>query len=821
MSPVLRLLVATSFAFVSLAAAEAPPELNSAQIRLALEKLDVLGRVLYVAAHPDDENTGLIAYWANGALYDTAYLSLTRGDGGQNLIGPELREQLGVIRTQELLAARKIDHGRQFFTRANDFGFSKSADETLRIWDREEVLADVVWVMREFRPDIVVTRFPTEDSQTHGHHTASARLAGEAFRAAADPKRFPEQLKYVQPWQPTRLFWNSWQNFHHENFNPAGMIALEAGGYQPLLGKSYPEIAAASRSMHKSQGFGAEIRRGERKEYFKFLDGKPVVGDGGIFGGIDTTWSRVPKGAEVSAKIHEVVKHFDANQPSASVPALLDLRKTLRTLGADPWIAQKRGELDGIIGACLGLHLAAITEKAAAQPGEDLGIQIEAINRSPLEVELKSPVAKPLPPNELVTDKITVPLPKDLPYSEPYWLRQPGTVGTYTVADQKLIGRPENPPPFPIDVTVQVGGEEIVYSLEPRFRTVDRVAGEISEPLVIAPPAFVEMPQPVFVFGNEKANAITVRVLASSDHFEAGVSLEAPTGWKVEPDSIPVKLGADGSETSCTFQVTPPAASGEGVLRAVFVSAAGERTPAFNRQRIAYPHIEPQTLISPSTARLVRAKIENRARKVGYIPGAGDAIPESLREIGSDVKILSDAEIKAANLAQFDAVVLGVRAYNVHPERISAWYRELLAYAQGGGVVLVQYNTTPGPKPDQLPHPLHVSHDRVTDETAEVRILAPDSPIMNFPNKITEQDFAGWVQERGLYFPDQWDAAWTPILSSHDPGEKPLEGGLLVTRVGKGWFIYTGYSWFRELPAGVPGAYRIFANMISLGHAGK
>ena len=815
--PVLRVL-AGAFVLVRLVAAQAPPEMNSAEIRLALEKLEVLGRVLYVAAHPDDENTSLIAYWANGALYGTAYLALTRGDGGQNLIGPELREQLGVIRTQELLAARKIDHGRQFFTRANDFGFSKSADETLRIWDREKVLADVVWVMREFRPDIVVTRFPTEDSQTHGHHTASARLAGEAFRAAADPRRFPEQLKYVQPWQPARLFWNSWQNFRHENFNPAGMIALEAGGYQPLLGQSYPEIAAASRSMHKSQGFGAEIHRGERKEYFKFLDGRPVQGSD-IFSGIDTTWSRVPKGAEVSAKIREILKHFDANQPSASVPALLDLRKSLRTLGSDRWVAQKRSDLDGIIGACLGLHLAAITEKAAAQPGEKLAIQIEAINRSPVEVKLSSPVAKPLPPNELVTDKISVDLPKDLPYSEPYWLRQPGTVGTYAVADQKLIGRPENPPPFSVDVSVQVGGEEIVYSLEPRFRTVERVAGEISEPLVIAPAAFVEMPQPVFVFGNDKTKAITVRVLASSDHFSADLALEAPAGWKVEPATVPVRLEGTGSETSCSFQVTPPAASGEGVLRAAFVSAAGERTPAFNRQRIAYPHIEPKTLISPSTARLVRAKIENRAGKVGYIPGAGDAIPESLREIGSDVKILSDAEIKAPNLAQFDAVVLGVRAYNVHPDRISAWYRELLAYAQGGGVVLVQYNTTPGPKPDQLPHPLHVSHDRVTDETAEVRILAPDHPIMNFPNKITEQDFAGWVQERGLYFPDQWDAAWTPILSSHDPGETPLDGGLLVTRTGNGWFIYTGYSWFRELPAGVPGAYRIFANMISLGKA--
>ncbi len=831
-----RCLVAM-FAVVSLAsagrAAEAPQSMDSAHIRLALEKLNVLGRALYVAAHPDDENTGLISYWANGALDDAAYLSLTRGDGGQNLIGPELRDQLGVIRTQELLAARRIDHGQQFFTRANDFGFSKSADETLRIWDREKVLADVVWVIRKFRPDLVVTRFPTDDTRTHGHHTASAILAAEAFRAAADPKRFPEQLKFVEPWQATRLLWNSWEGFRARSQNKtpdfSGLIALEVGGYQPLLGKSYPEIAAASRSMHKSQGFGVEIERGARKEYFKFLDGKPVAEGEGIFGGIDTTWSRVPKAAGVSEKIREILKNFDDTQPDASVAALLELRKMLRDLGDNPWAAEKLSDLDGIIAACLGLHLEAVTEKAAAQPGENLDLQVEAINRAPVKVTFQSlrvlqngvvtQVGKRLSPNELFTQKSSVTLPKDLPYSQPYWLREPGTVGTYTVADQTLIGRPENPPPFPVEVTLKIGAEEISYSLEPRFRKVDRVAGEVSEPLVIAPPAFVELPQPVFVFGNEKTKSINVRVIASAEKFSGAVALEVPAGWKVQPASIPIKLEGAESETNATFQLTPPAATSEGTLRAAFVSAAGDRTPAFSRQRIAYAHIEPQTLISLAQAKLVRAKIENKATRVGYIPGAGDAIPESLREIGSDVTILADQDVKAANLARFDAIVLGVRAYNVHPERISAWYPELLAYAQQGGVVVVQYNTTPGPKPDELPHSLHVSHDRVTDETAEVRILAPEHPVVNFPNKITPADFAGWVQERGLYFPDQWDAAWTPIFSSNDPGEKPLDGGLLVTRCGKGWVVYTGYSWFRELPAGVPGAYRIFANLISLGKA--
>ncbi len=838
MSSLLRCLVATLLALVSLSdlgrAAEAPEAMDSAQIRLALEKLNVLGRVLYVAAHPDDENTRLIAYWSNGALYDAAYLSLTRGDGGQNLIGPELRDQLGVIRTQELLAARRIDHGRQFFTRANDFGFSKSPEETLRIWDREKILADVVWVIRKFRPDLVVTRFPTDDKETHGHHTASAILAAEAFRAAADPKRFPEQLKYVQTWQPSRLLWNSWAAFRaqarNEPLDVTGLIPLEAGGYQPLLGKSYPEIAAASRSMHKSQGFGVEIERGERKEYFKFLDGQPINEGGGIADGIDQTWARVPKASGVSDRITKILADFDATQPSASVPALVDLRKTLRGLGQDLWVTQKLAELDRIIAACLGLHLEAVTEKPVAQPGEKLALQVEAINRSPVEVKFESmrflpggasvPIGKALAPNELLIQKTSVTLPKELPFSQPYWLRKPGTIGTYAVSDQTLIGLPENPPSVPVEVDLQIGGETITYSLQPRFRKVDRVAGEVSEPLVVAPPAFAELPRPVFIFGNGETKTINVRVVAASEKFLSNVALAVPAGWKVEPVSVPVQLEGAESEANCAFQVTPPATESEGILRVVFMSS-GERTQAYSQQRIDYAHIEPQTLISPAQAKLVRAKIENKALSVGYIPGAGDAIPESLREIGSDVKILADEEIKAANLAHFDAIVLGVRAYNVHPERIGAWYPELLVYAKQGGVVIVQYNTMPGPKPNELPHSLHVSRDRVTDENAAVRILAPDHPVMTFPNKITAQDFSGWVQERGLYFPDQWDAAWTPVLSSNDPGEPPRDGGLLVTPVEKGWFIYTGYSWFRELPAGVPGAYRIFANMISLGHAEK
>ncbi|MDQ6860795.1 MAG: PIG-L family deacetylase, partial [Verrucomicrobiota bacterium] len=808
-------------------AVPAPDAMNSSEIRLALEKLNVLGRALYVAAHPDDENTGLISYWANGPLYDAAYLSMTRGDGGQNLIGPELRDQLGVIRTQELLAARRIDHGQQFFTRANDFGFSKRVDETLRIWDRDKILADTVWAIRKFRPDVIVTRFSPDDNETHGHHTASAQLAVEAFRAAADSKRFPEQLKYVEPWQATRILWNTSEFFFRARnvpFDPSGLIEIQAGGYQPLLGKSFPEISSASRTMHKSQGFGVSIERGARKEYFKLLDGKAANGNN-LFSDVDTTWSRVPNGSGVADKVRVILAAYDATKPSASVPALLELRKTLHSLGENEWAEEKSGQVDQIIAACLGLHLDAISDKAEVQPGESLQLQVEAINRASVPVKLKSAqllgatetINVALAPNELFAKKLTARLPGDLPLSQPYWLRTRGTEGTFTVADQTSIGLPENPPPFSVDVALEIAGEEIHYQLEPRFRKVDRVEGETTRPLVIAPPVFVQLPRPVFVFGSNEAKMLNVRVIASADHLKGAVALEAPSGWKVEPASVPVELFGAESEATCVFKLTPPNNAGEATLRAVTIAENGARTPAFNRERIEYPHIEPQTLISPAQAQVVRAQIENKASHVGYLPGAGDAIPESLREIGSEVKVIENVDVKAENLRQFDAIVLGVRAGNVNPARMAAWMPELMTYAKNGGVVIYQYNTTPGAKPEHLPFPLKISRDRVTDENAEMRILAPDHPVLNFPNKITADDFKGWVQERGLYFANEWDQAWKPILSSNDPGEKPLDGGLLVARAEKGWFIYTGLSFFRQLPAGVPGAYRIFANMISLG----
>jgi LmbE family N-acetylglucosaminyl deacetylase len=827
--------VAVGIAMIAVArtanSADAPPllspeQMNSGEIQLALQKLNMLGRVLYIAAHPDDENTNLMALWSNGSLYETAYLSITRGDGGQNLIGPELRERLGVIRTEELLAARRIDHGKQFFSRAIDFGFSKTAEETMRIWDHDKILSDVVWVVRKFRPDVIVTRFSPEDQLTHGHHTASAILAREAFSAAGDPNRFPEQLAFVKPWRPTRLIWNTSPFFFSNRnlpFDPTGLTVLEAGGYNSLLGKAYTEIAAASLSMHKSQGVGSPPRRGARKEYFKLLEGQSMTSS--LFEGIDTSWSRVANSESIATQIRQIISQFHSADPAASVPELLKLRQVMSGIKDDSWVPEKKAELDGIIAACLGLHVEASTTNEAVTPGQTATIKLEAISRCNIPVtlqEIRFPLSgdslkidAALPSNELVTRDLSCKIPENIPYSQPYWLRKPGTLGAFAVDDQTLVGLPENPPALPVEIVLQVNGQELRYIVDTKYRVVDPVAGELRRPLVIEPPVFAKVANSVLVFATNQPKSVPVHIAAAAGPVKGELKLAVPKGWGVYPASLPIDLKGADAETIATFTVQPPDQNSEGTLRAV-VSIDG-RDYSLERVRISYPHIGVHTLMPPAEARLVRADIREKGDRIGYIPGAGDDVPESLQQIGYSVKILSESDITAKNLAQFSAVVLGVRAYNTQ-ERIANWLPELFAYVKAGGVAVAQYNTLAELKTEQLgPYPLEISRDRVTDENAEVRILAPDHPLMTTPNKITSKDFEGWVQERGLYFPKKWDPAWTPILSCNDPKEKPLDGGLLVAKSGKGFFIYTSYSWFRQLPAGVPGAYRLFANMLSLG----
>ena len=804
--------------------AQKPHQPDASGILLKLKKLNFLGSVLYVAAHPDDENTRLIAYLANEQLARTAYLSLTRGDGGQNLVGPEIREGLGVIRTQELLAARRIDGGSQFFSRANDFGYSKSAEETERTWDREEVLSDVVWVFRQFKPDVIITRFPPDRRAGHGHHTASAIFAEEAFKLAGDKSQYADQLPYVDLWQPTRLYTNTgrWWNPNMTGDEP-GVLTVDVGKYNALLGASYTEIAARSRSQHKSQGFGATGTRGESKEFLEFRVGKEADDD--LFEGVNTSWARVKGGKNIEKDVQTMIDGFDPANPAAILPQLLAVRDKISALDDEHWKAVKTKELEQLIKDVLGLYLEVTASDHAAAPGDEIKLSVEVVNRSAHPVMVKSISYHALADsvldlaltNNLRTKfekKITI--PKDFPYSQPYWLREPGSLGMYRVEDRALRGTPENGPALNVRFDLLVNGKPMVYEVPVVYKWNDPVDGEQYRPFCITPPVFVNVAEPVYIFPTSESKQVEVTVKAGKPGVTGTLTLDLPDGWQTAPAMHEVTLAQKNEEAKYQFKILPPAKQSVGDLKAR-VSLGGV-TYHQSLQVVDYDHIPTQVLLPEAQARVVKIDIERKGDLVGYIQGAGDAIPSALREIGYEVWEMKEDEITPANLEKLDAVILGVRALNTNG-RIGFYMDDLLEYVKGGGTMITQYNTSFRLKTtDFAPYPLKLSRGRVAEEDAEVRILQPTHPVLNEPNKITQNDFDGWVQERGLYFPGEWDDRYQAILSSNDTGERPLDGGLLVAKYGEGYFIYSGYSWFRELPAGVPGAFRLFVNMVSLGN---
>ncbi|MCO6360799.1 PIG-L family deacetylase [Roseivirga pacifica] len=823
----LTLLVLSFCASILTIKAQAPEKLNAAEIKQALNKLEVLGTVMYLAAHPDDENTRLIAYMANEQKLRTAYLAMTRGDGGQNLVGTEIRELLGIIRTQELLAARRTDGGEQFFTRANDFGYSKDPDETFEIWEGEDVLSDVVWNIRRFRPDVIITRFDTarvEGGRMHGHHTASAILAQRAFDIAADPSVFPEQLKYVEPWQPKGLYWNTYNfggSFVSNHVDEPGYFVFDLNQYNPLLGKSYDEISALSRSKHKSQGFGSTGRRGLIPEFLMHWKGELPEID--IFENIDQTWGRVAGGKEIGTLIKKANDNFDMENPAASIKELLTIREKINGLEDEYWKQVKGQEVDRIIKASLGLYFELVADDYSAVNGESIHISGEAVNRSNAAVELETITFegyesimepyKPLKNNEnfdLVWD-LDLNEPK---ISQPYWLEKEASLGMYRVDDQQLRGLPQNAPTIETTFNFKIEGEAVSFTTPIVYKTNDRVDGEVYRPFVVTPPVFVNTQQSVLIFPDNETKQIDVTVIAGTNDVSGQVSLNLPDGWKVSPASVDYAIANKGGEFRAEFQVLPPAGASEGFAKAQ-VTYEGQ---TYNKglKVIDYGYIPTQTIFPDSQAKVVKLDLKKKGQYVGYIMGSGDAVPEALEQIGYQVTLLDPDNITAQSLANYDAVIVGVRAYNTI-ERMRVIQPELMEYVKGGGTMIAQYNTSMRNQPQIGPYPFSISRDRVTKEEAEVRILAPNHPLIDGPNKITAKDFEGWVQERGLYFPNEWDEKYTAILSANDPGETPKNGGLLVAEYGEGYFVYTGYSWFRELPAGVSGAFRIFANMISLG----
>lgn len=808
---------------------------TSGQLHAGIQKLQVLGSALYLAAHPDDENTRLIAYLANVDKAETAYLSLTRGDGGQNLIAPDIRELLGLTRTQELLAARRIDGGTQFFSRANDFGYSKHPDETFNIWDKDDVLADAVWVIRQWRPDVIVLRFdPRAPGTTHGHHTASAVIGMEAFDLAGDPNAYPEQLKYVEPWQPRRIYWNAytWRGVP-DHMQQDKIIKVDVGTYLPKLGEGVAEIAARSRSQHKSQGFGSAGRRGEVMEQLELLKGDDRDAEGELFANIDVSWTRVERGAEVGKALRAIEKNFNFDDPSESVPALLEVRKMMAELPEGFWKKKKMEDLDELIAGSLGLYLAAKTDDPIATAGQDIEIEIEATNRSKQSVKLVdyfiegismtrfTPDAQ-LSPNRPFEQTDTLMIFSHLDPSGPYWLRDSWKLGMYTVTDQALRGKAESDDPLNVTFNLEVAGEQLSFTRPVRHAYTDPVKGEQVQPLEIMPPVFTELAESSYLFTSTEAREIRVKVTAAKAGVTGTVELCTPDNWQVTPEKTKFALTRKGEEQYFIFNLTPPAGQEQGMIVPMVRLDGDEDGEGYTRKlvKIDHDHLPVQLADLDASAPVAKLDLEIAGLNIGYIPGAGDAIPEALTNIGFRVSSLTKADVTTGDLSRFDAIVVGIRAYNIL-EDMPNYQPRLMNYVEGGGTLVIQYNTSRRlkiPMTELGPYPLQLSRDRVTVEEAAVRILAPEHPVLNFPNKITAADFDGWVQERGLYFPNNWADEYTPILSSNDPGEPARDGGLLVAEYGKGYYVYTGYSFFRELPAGVPGAYRLFANLLGLGN---
>ena len=798
--------------FISIiSTAFAQEHLSSSEIRLKIEKLNTLGSVLYFAAHPDDENTRLIAYLANERNFNTSYLSLTRGDGGQNLIGTEQGIELGLIRTQELLAARNIDKGQQYFSSAYDFGFSKTHEETFSFWKKDETLKEAVYIIRKLQPDVIITRFPPDSRGGHGHHQASAILAHEAYLAAADPNKFPEQLKTLKPWKAKRLVWNT-ANFGGQNNTSEDQLKLNIGQFNPYLGYSYGEIAALSRSQHKSQGFGSASNRGNSTEYFEHVVGDKAKTD--LFEGIDFTWNRLGNSADIKAiqqLIPQIAKSYNISNPALSIPSLIALQKKIKALPASSWKEIKIKEVEEIIIACLGIVAESITSNQSFVVGQSFEVRNEIIVRSTgSKVKLIAINGKAInadiPHNETQQFKEQQ---KQDKYSQPYWLESPNSLGKFDVKEE-YFGMPENPYSPSSTFEIDVDGLPIKFSRKISYKYVDPVNGEILEPISILPifSASIYNNNILIQKGEKKSIAIVIKNNSQTDQ-KGTLSFKQTDGLVIDLQDNSVSIPA-GKEIVKTIILSNPNNTAESNIELLM-----DGKILTDMHSISYPHIPNITWFPPLSLSVKNIDLINPIKKVAYIPGAGDLIPSTLENIGIQVDLLSDLQIQESILKNYDAVIVGIRAYNVKSS-VNKWLPTLINYAEQGGTVLVQYNVNSRIATDKLgPYPFNLSRSRVTEEDAKVTLNSPQDVALNYPNKITDKDFDGWVQERGLYFAEQIDPKYRTPLSMSDKNEALHNGSLLIANYGKGKFVYTSLSFFRQLPAAVPGAYRLFVNLLT------
>jgi len=736
---------------------------NSAAIFSQLKQMEVLGSVLYIAAHPDDENNAFLPYLTKERRYRTAYLSLTRGDGGQNLIGKEQGIELGLIRTQELLAARMQDGAEQYFSTAYEFGYSKSAKEALAIWDHQKVLSDVVWVIRKFQPDIIITRFPGDARAGHGHHAASSIIAQEAYTAAADPNMFPEQFKYgVQPWKAKRILWNTF-NFGTVNTTNDNQLKIEVGGYNPTIGKSYGEIGAEARTMHKSQGEGRPRRRGSYFEFFQHLNGDTAKMD--IMDGVNTSWSRL-NAPKIQSSIQQIISTYKIDQPATIVPSLVQWYQQVKSLPESQWKNYQLNLIQTTIESASGLLVEATTTKQQVVPEGDLAIQVLVNQRSNVNTSLEkiqflsaqtnikdSLLNIKLANNQNQQFTYAFKVPTSQTISQPYWLINPKTEGMFVVQDQTMVGKAENDPSFSILLQYTIEGQLFQKQYPVQYKYVDLTKGDVYQPIVVLP----------------KKEVVAVKAV--------------------------VLMPTTSNAPSPKFD--------QGIFH----------------KTIQYDHIPAQTYFQNASIQVVKVDIKKQGQKVGYIDGAGDAIPEALEQLGYEVVYLKESDLTPAHLKGLDAIVVGIRAFNMYAY-LSDKQAVLNEYIANGGNLIIQYlkSNQVGTQNIKVgPYPFTVnSGRRVTEENTDVTFVLPNHSVLNFPNKISAQDFNNWVQERSTYQAENIDARFQTPLQMSDTGEAPSMGSLLIAPFGKGNFAYVSLALFRQLPAGNPGAYKLFANLLSL-----
>ena len=734
----------------SLSSSAQPKNISSSEILHRIEGLKTVATVLYIAAHPDDENTRLISYLEKDKHYRVAYLSLTRGEGGQNLIGDEQGMDLGILRTQELLAARKIDGGEQFFSTAYDFGYSKTADETLKKWNRDKIREDILTVMNHLQPDIVICRFPTTGEGGHGHHTASAILAEEAFDTL---------VKQNGSYVPKKLYWNTF-NFGNRNTTSEDQLKIDVGGYNSLLGKSYGEIAAEARSMHRCQAFGSERRRGEQFEYFKTLrDNTPKLGrigekGGALMEGIVTDWSRFKGGDAINKKIDAIIKEFDVKDPSKSVKLLLELRKTIElfqvhnNLLGYRNVAEKLNEIDELILDCSGIYIELNSINPIHYTNDSLKLKLNVINRSNIKVEL----------------------------SDIFGFG----IGNFVFNNGQSLG---------------LNCNQLISKIIPHFFGADRIESLPFYPYPVYE-AFVRTDTTIFGW--------SVRVDGSfyfpEDRFHSFVFIK----FIIDGETVEITRDINYKQIDPSFGekfqpvfFTPDTSGKFGVLK-----------------EIKYDHIPTQIYYTKPDPVLKFDYLKTVNKKIAYISGAGDKIPDILSQMGYDVTLLTESNITTFQLANFSTILTGVRAFNTE-KWLTEYKDQLLKYVEEGGNLVIQYNTSNGLVAEiPQPYPFKLSRDRITEEESEVTILDTTVSILNFPNKIRKNDFKNWVQEFGLYFPTEIDSRYKRLFSMHDTGESPNENSTIYCEYGKGKYVYTGLSFFRELPAGVEGATKLFVNLM-------